>query len=120
MTMTNTNTNRDEDSNSGGWKQVGSGKATRNDSANNTDIGNTKDDGMIGYEVKTGIIEVRFMTASRKSCNIARSIKEFIVAARATDEEFTLMPLSGIGNNLCYAADIPNPKKGSRGIIDTR
>jgi hypothetical protein len=75
MTMTNENTNRYEDSNSGGWKQVGSGKATGNDSANNTDIGNKKDDGMIGYEVRTGIVKVRFMTASVKSCNIARSLK---------------------------------------------
>jgi hypothetical protein len=75
MTMKNANTNRDEDSNSGGWKKVGSGKATGNDSANKTDIGNKKDDGMIGYEVKTGIIEVRFMTASGKSCNIALSLK---------------------------------------------
>jgi hypothetical protein len=37
------------------------------------------------------------------------------VVARATDEEFTLMPLSGIGNNLCYAADIPNSKDGIEG-----
>jgi hypothetical protein len=73
--MTNANTNRDEDSNIGAWKQVGSGKATGNDSANKTGIGNKKDDRTIGYEVKTGIIEVRFMTASGKSCNIARSLK---------------------------------------------
>jgi hypothetical protein len=115
MTMMNANTNRDEDSNRGGWKQVGSGKVIVNDSANKTDIGNKTDDGMIGYEIKTGIIEVRFMTASGKSCNIARSLKEFIVAARVTDEEFTLMPISGIGNNLCYAADIPNSKEGIEG-----
>jgi hypothetical protein len=37
------------------------------------------------------------------------------VAARATDEEFTLMPLSGISSNLCYAADIPNSKEGIEG-----
>jgi hypothetical protein len=37
------------------------------------------------------------------------------VEARATDEEFTLMPLSGIGNNLCYAADVPNSKEGIEG-----
>jgi hypothetical protein len=35
------------------------------------------------------------MTATRKGCNcIARSIKEFFVAPRATYEEFTLMPLN--------------------------
>jgi hypothetical protein len=36
MTMTNANTNRYEDNNIGGWKQVGSGKATGTDSANKT------------------------------------------------------------------------------------
>jgi hypothetical protein len=75
MTMTNANTNRDEDNNSGGWKQVRSVKATRTGSANKTINGSEKEDGMTSYEVKTGIIEVRFMTASGKSCNIARSLK---------------------------------------------
>jgi hypothetical protein len=32
-----------------------------------------KEDGMTSYEVKTGIIKVRFTTVSGKSCNIARS-----------------------------------------------
>jgi hypothetical protein len=91
--MANANTNRDEDNNSGGWKQVRSGKATGTGSVNTTINGSKKEDGMTSYEVKTGSIEVRFMTASEKSCNSAQSLKEFIVAARATDEEFTLMPL---------------------------
>jgi hypothetical protein len=75
MMMTNANTNRDADNNSGAWKQVGSSKATGTGSANNNFNGIEKDDGMTSYEVKTGIIEVRFMTASGKSCNIARSLK---------------------------------------------
>jgi hypothetical protein len=115
MMMTNTKTNRDEDNNRGGWKQVGSGKATGTDSANNIFNGTEKYDGMTSYEVKTGIIEAKFTTASDKSCNIARSLKEFIVASRATDKEFTLMPLSDIGNNLCYATHIPNSKEGIEG-----
>jgi hypothetical protein len=115
MMMMNANTNRDEDNNSGGWKQVGSGKATLTSSANKAINGSEKEDGMTSYEVKTDIIKVRFMTASGNSCNIAQSLKEFIVAARAANEEFTLMPLSGIGNNLCYAADIPNSKEGIKG-----
>jgi hypothetical protein len=115
MIITNENTNRDEDNNSGGWKQVGSGKATGTGSANKTLNGNEKEDAMTSYEVKTGITEGRFMTASGKSCNIARSLEKIIMAARATDEEFTLMPLSGISNNLCYAADIPNSKEGIEG-----
>jgi hypothetical protein len=49
MTMTNANTNRDEDNNSGGWKQVGSGKATGTDSANKTFNRNEKDDAMTSF-----------------------------------------------------------------------
>jgi hypothetical protein len=115
MTMTNANTHRYEDNNSGGWKQFGPSKVTVTDSDNKNFNGNEKDDGMTSYEVKTGIIEVRFMTTSGKSCNIVRSLKEFIDTARATDEEFTLMPLSDISNNLCYAADNPNSKEGIEG-----
>jgi hypothetical protein len=75
MTMMNANTYRDEDNNSRCWKHVGSGKATVTGSANKTINGSEKEYGMTSYEVKAGIIEVRFMTASVKSCNIARSLK---------------------------------------------
>jgi hypothetical protein len=37
------------------------------------------------------------------------------VAATATDEEFTPMPLTSVGNNLCFAADIPSTKDGIEG-----
>jgi hypothetical protein len=37
------------------------------------------------------------------------------VAAGASNEEFTLMPLSGIGNNVWYAADIPSSTEGIEG-----
>jgi hypothetical protein len=83
MTMMNTNTNRDEDDTRGGWKQVVSCKATGASSANKTFNSSEKEDGTTSYEVKKGIIEVRFMTASGKSCNISQSLKEFIVSARA-------------------------------------
>jgi hypothetical protein len=76
MTMMNANKNRDEDNNSGGWKQLGSGKVTGTDRDNKTFNGNEKYDGMTSYEVKTGIFEVRFMTASGKSFNITRSLEK--------------------------------------------
>jgi hypothetical protein len=37
------------------------------------------------------------------------------VASRDTTKVFTLMPLSGIGNNLFYVAYIPNSKEGIEG-----
>jgi hypothetical protein len=65
---------------------------------------------MASYAVKTNVVEVRFMTATGKSCNIAIIINGFLVAERANDVEFNLIPLIGVGDNLCFTADFPNYK----------
>jgi hypothetical protein len=78
-----------------------------------TGIDNTsKDDGMQSYHAKTGYIEVRFVTGNSKGFNVVRALKQFLAAAREQDDEFTILPLAGIGNNLCIAADVPNSKTG--------
>jgi hypothetical protein len=69
-------------------------------------------DGMKNYNAKTGFIKVRFMTGKIKGFNVARALKQFLAAAREQDDEFTILPLSGIGNNLCISADVPNKKDG--------
>jgi hypothetical protein len=69
-------------------------------------------DGMKTYNSKTGFIEVRFMTGNSKGFNVARALKQFLAAAREQDDEFTILPLSVIGNNLCISADVPNTKAG--------
>jgi hypothetical protein len=80
---------------------------------NATGINNTnEDDGMQSYNVKMGYIEVRFMTVNSKGFNFARALKHFLAAVRAQEDEFTILPLAGIGNNLCIGADIPNYKSG--------
>jgi hypothetical protein len=38
--------------------------------------------GISSYQVKTGVLEVRFMKIGDKGFNLARSLKEFIAAAR--------------------------------------
>jgi hypothetical protein len=68
--------------------------------------------GMKTYNTKTGFIEVTFMMGNTKGFNVARALKQFLAAAREQDEEFTILPLSGIGNNLCISAVIPNTKDG--------
>jgi hypothetical protein len=55
--------------------------------------------GMQIYNAKTSYIEVRFMTGNIKGINFARALKKI-----------TILPLTGIGNNLCNGADIPNSK----------
>jgi hypothetical protein len=69
-------------------------------------------DGMKTYNAKTGFIKVRFMTGNSKVFNVARAIKHFLAAAREQDDEFTILPLTGFGNNLCISADVPNTKDG--------
>jgi hypothetical protein len=81
--------------------------------SNATGIDNTsKYDGMQSYHAKTGYMEVLFMTGNSKVCTISRALKQFLAAAREQDDEFTMLPFAGIGNNLCIRADIPNYKAG--------
>jgi hypothetical protein len=68
--------------------------------------------GMQSYNAKTGYIEVRFMTGNSKGLNLARALKQFLAAVREQDNEFTILPLAGIGNNLCIGAYVPNSKAG--------
>jgi hypothetical protein len=81
--------------------------------SNATGINNTsKDDGMQGYNAETGHIEVCFTTGNSKGFHVARALKQFLASAREQDDEFTILPLAGIGNNLCIGADVPNSKAG--------
>jgi hypothetical protein len=68
--------------------------------------------GMKTYNAKTGFIEVRFPTGNNTVFNVARALKQFLATVREKYVEFTILPLSGIGNNLCISADVPNTKVG--------
>jgi hypothetical protein len=54
--------------------------------------GGPDNDGMSSYKVKKGVIEVRFMKSGDAGFNVARSLKEFIAAARESDKEFSILP----------------------------
>jgi hypothetical protein len=73
---------------------------------------------MQSNNANTGYIEVRFMTGNSNVCNVARAIKQFLAAAREQDYEFTMLPLAGIGNNICIIADVPNSKIELNSISD--
>jgi hypothetical protein len=62
--------------------------------------------------MKTGYIEVRFKTGNRKGFSVARALTHFLAAARDQDDNFTILPLAGIGNNLCIGADVSHSKDG--------
>jgi hypothetical protein len=64
------------------------------------------------YSVHVGFIDVRLMCGNGKGFNVARGLKKFISAARATEKDFCLLPLGGRDNNLCIPADVPNTKEG--------
>jgi hypothetical protein len=67
---------------------------------------------MSSYKVKTGVIEVRFMKSGDAGFNVARILKELIAAERESYKEFSILPLSKEGNNICRAAYVPNKKDG--------
>jgi hypothetical protein len=81
---------------------------TNSTSNNNTN----KDDGTKSYKIKTGCIKIRCMTGKSKGFNVAQALKQFLATAREQDDECTILPLAGIGNNLCIRADVPNSKDG--------
>jgi hypothetical protein len=90
-------------------RENGNNQGQTNDiSTNNTN----RDDGMQSHNAKTGYTEVRFMTGNSRGFNVARALKQFLAAAREQDDEFTILPFSGIGNNLCIGVDVPNSKDG--------
>jgi hypothetical protein len=76
-----------------------------------TNVANAAD-GMNTYNAKTGFIELRSMTGKSKGFNATRALKQFLAAAREQDDEFTILPLPGIGNTLCISADVPSTKDG--------
>jgi hypothetical protein len=73
---------------------------------------NMAQDGMSSYQVKPGVIEVRFMKIGDKGFNVAKSLKEFITAARESDKECSIMHINNEGDNLCRATDVSNTKDG--------
>jgi hypothetical protein len=94
------------DANKGDWIPVGS----------NTRHSKRKDDmaqdGMSSYQVKTGVIEVRFTKIGDKGFNVVRSLKDFIAMARESDTECSIIPLNNEGDNICRVTNLPNTKDG--------
>jgi hypothetical protein len=69
-------------------------------------------DGMKTDNANNRFIELIFTTGNIKGFSVARALKQFLAAAREQEHKFTILPLSGIGNNLCISADVPNTKVG--------
>jgi hypothetical protein len=89
------------DANKGDWIPV------RSNNKQNKCKDDMSQDDMTSYQVKTGLIEVRFMNIGDKGFNVARSLKEFIEATREGDKEASIIPLNNEGDNLCMQTDVP-------------
>jgi hypothetical protein len=62
-----------------------------------------------------GYLDVQFMfatksTAASTTFNLARSIKQFIIAGRQFDDNFCIILLYGEGNPISKPQDVPNSK----------
>jgi hypothetical protein len=102
----NRQTRHSNDENNEDWIPIG------NNNKQNKHKDDMAQDGMTSYHIKTGVIEVRFMKIGDKGFNFAKSLKEFIAAARESDKEFSIMTIHNKGDNLCRATDVPNTKEG--------
>jgi hypothetical protein len=65
--------------------------------------------------LQKGNLDVRFMfvtklPAASATFNLARSMKDFIIAGRQFDENFCILPLYGDGNPISKPQDVPNSK----------
>jgi hypothetical protein len=65
--------------------------------------------------LQKGYLDDRFMcvtksTTASTTFNLARSIKQLIIAGRQFDENFFILPLYGDGNPLSKPQDVPNSK----------
>jgi hypothetical protein len=65
--------------------------------------------------LQKGYIDVHFMfgtksTTASTTFNLARSIKQFIIAGRQFDKNFCILPLYGDGNPISKPQDVPNSK----------
>jgi hypothetical protein len=73
--------------------------------------GNQRD----SLSLQKGYIDVRFMfgtmsTNSSATFNLARSIKNFVIAVRKFDENFCILPMYGKGTLISKPQDVPNSK----------
>jgi hypothetical protein len=64
------------------------------------------------YSVNVGFIDIRFMCGNGKGFNVARGIKQFFYAARASKKDFCVFPLKGQDKNICIPTDVHNSKEG--------
>jgi hypothetical protein len=74
--------------------------------------GGTQGDSMC---LQKGYLEVRFMFSTKlplasATFNLARSMKDFIIAGIQFDENFCILPLYGDGNPISKPQDVPNSK----------
>jgi hypothetical protein len=65
--------------------------------------------------LQKGYLDVRFMFATKSSAasvtfNLARSMKEFIIADRQFDENLCILPIYGDGKPISKPQDVPNSK----------
>jgi hypothetical protein len=99
------------------WRTVQRNKQSTRDMMSPKTIGDTKGGGnqRDSLCLQKGYLNVRFMfatksTAASATFNLARSMKQFIIAGRQFYENFCILPLYGDGNPISKPQDVPNSK----------
>jgi hypothetical protein len=99
------------------WRTVQRNKQSARDMMSPKTTGDTEGGGNQRYSLclQKGYLDVRFMfatkpTAASATFNLARSMKQFIIAGRQFDENFCVLPLYVNGNPISKPQDVPNSK----------
>jgi hypothetical protein len=99
------------------WRTVQRNKQSTRDMMSPKTYGETEGGGnqRDSMCLQKGYLDVRFMfatklTAASATFNLARSMKQFIIAGRQFDENFCILPLYGDGNPISKPQDVPNSK----------
>jgi hypothetical protein len=99
------------------WRTVQHNKQSARDMMSPMTIGETEGGGnqRDSLCLQKGYLDVCFMFANKSTMasatfNLARSMKQFIIACRQFDENFCILPLYGDGNPISKPQDVPNSK----------
>jgi hypothetical protein len=99
------------------WRTVQRNKQSARDMMSRKTTKDNQGGGNQRYNLclQKGYLDVRFMFATKSPAasatfNLARSMKDFIIAGRQFDENFRILPLYGDGNPISKPQDVTNSK----------
>jgi hypothetical protein len=95
-----------------GWREVHNGRKFKFKSDQGQQKSGTKqsEETAENLNLNVGCINLRFMCS--EGFNVTGGLRAFITAGQAYDTQFSIMALSGDGQDIMWAADVPTTREG--------